>query len=453
LSEKRTQNGLDFDPKNVKKRRIQRRDWGFRYKTKRPERLRSRANLTPAARIRRTGKTPHDVLESRFEEWLLGQLSAHASHSNLPSFGVGLESPTEECDYASSFSKSIAGLFSAAHVDSGNTAAARAASGLVVPIEKGAPLIAIVGPTAAGKSALALVLAESLDGEIVNYDSVQVYRGFDVGSGKLAPEERRGVPHHLLDDLDPEEPFTAGDYRRQALRILAGIRERGRLPVFVGGTGLYLRAVFMGLFDGPPRSEELRGRLRALAERKGREFLHRLLERLDPEAAAQIQPRDTQKTVRAVEVCILARTPISKMQARGRNGLEGYRVVKLGVDPDRKELYARIDRRVEQMFAKGLVEETRALLAHSDSSRAKALGALGYRQACAVAQGQMSLPEAILQTQAATRRYAKRQMTWFRHEADITWWRGFGDDSRIQTQVMNFLREIGVAQPGRGPEL
>jgi len=324
---------------------------------------------------------------------------------------------------------------------------------MVVPIEKDAPLIAIVGPTAAGKSALALVLAESLDGEIVNYDSVQVYRGFDVGSGKLAPEERRGVPHHLLDDLDPEEPFTAGDYRRQALRILAGIRERGRLPVFVGGTGLYLRAVFMGLFDGPPRSEELRGRLRALAERKGREFLHRLLERLDPEAAAQIQPRDTQKTVRAVEVCILARTPISKMQARGRNGLEGYRVVKLGVDPDRKELYARIDGRVEQMFAKGLVEETRALLARSESSRAKALGALGYRQACAVAQGQMSLPEAILQTQAATRRYAKRQMTWFRHEADITWWRGFGDDSRIQTQVMNFLREIGVAQPGRGPEL
>ena len=323
----------------------------------------------------------------------------------------------------------------------------------MVPIEKGAPLIAIVGPTAAGKSALALVLAESLDGEIVNYDSVQVYRGFDVGSGKLAPEERRGVPHHLLDDLDPGEPFTAGDYRRQALRILAGIRERGRLPVFVGGTGLYLRAVFMGLFDGPPRSEELRGRLRALAERKGREFLHRLLERLDPEAAAQIQPRDTQKTVRAVEVCILARTPISKMQARGRNGLEGYRVVKLGVDPDRKELYARIDGRVEQMFAKGLVEETRALLARSESSRAKALGALGYRQACAVAQGQMSLTEAILQTQAATRRYAKRQMTWFRHEADITWWRGFGDDSRIQTQVMNFLREIGVAQPGRGPEL
>jgi len=324
---------------------------------------------------------------------------------------------------------------------------------MVVPIEKGAPLIAIVGPTAAGKSALALVLAESLDGEIINYDSVQVYRGFDIGSGKLAPEERGGVPHHLLDSLEPEKPFTAGDYRREALRVLAGIRERARLPIFVGGTGLYLRAVFMGLFDGPPRSEKLRDRLRALAERKGREFLHRLLARLDPEAAAQIQPRDTQKTVRAVEVCLLARTPISKMQARGRSGLEGFREVKLGLDPERKELYARIDARVEQMFAKGLVEETRALLARSDSGRAKALGALGYRQACAVAQGQMSLPEAVLQTQAATRRYAKRQITWFRHEAGITWWRGFGDDPRIQKQALNFLREMGISAPGRGPEL
>ena len=324
---------------------------------------------------------------------------------------------------------------------------------MVVPIEKSAPLIAIVGPTAAGKSALALALAESLDGEIVNYDSVQVYRGFDIGSGKLAPEERRGVPHHLLDGLEAEEQFTAGDYRREALRVLAGIKERARLPVFVGGTGLYLRAVFMGLFDGPPRSEELRGRLRAIAERRGREFLHRLLKRLDPEAAARIQLRDTQKSVRALEVCILARTPISKMQARGRSGLEGYRVVKVGLDPERKELYARINRRVERMFARGLVEETRALLARQDSSRIKALGALGYRQACAVAKGQMSLPEAILQTQVATRRYAKRQLTWFRHEAGITWLGGFGDDPRIQSQVINLLQEMGVAAPSRGPEL
>jgi tRNA dimethylallyltransferase len=323
---------------------------------------------------------------------------------------------------------------------------------MVVPIEKGAPLVAIVGPTAAGKSALALAVAESLDGEIVNYDSVQLYRGFDIGSGKLAPEERRGVPHHLLDCLAAEEPFTAGDYRREALGVLAEIRDRARLPVFVGGTGLYLRAVFMGLFDGPPRSEELRGRLRALAERRGREFLHRLLERLDPDAAARIQPRDTQKTMRALEVCLLARTPISKMQARGRSGLEGYRVVKVGLHPERSELCQRIDSRVELMFARGLLEETRALLARQDSSRIKALGALGYRQAAALARGQLSLPEAILQTQVATRRYAKRQMTWFRHEAGIIWFGGFGDDPRVQGQVINLLHERGIAAPGRGPQ-
>jgi tRNA dimethylallyltransferase len=324
---------------------------------------------------------------------------------------------------------------------------------MVGPIEKGAPVVAIVGPTAAGKSALALALAESLDGEIVNYDSVQVYRGFDIGSGKLAPEERRGVPHHLLDCVEAEEHFTAGDYRREALRVLAGIKERARLPVFVGGTGLYLRAVFVGLFEGPARSEELRDRLRGIAERRGREFLHRLLNRLDPEAAARIQVRDMQKTVRALEVCILARTPISKMQARGRSGLEGYRVIKVGLNPERKQLHQRIDRRVERMFASGLLEETRTMLARKDSSRIKALGALGYRQACAVAKRQLSLPEAILQAQVATRQYAKRQTTWFRHEAGIIWYGGFGDEPRIQSQVINLLHQVGVGARRREPDL
>ncbi len=324
---------------------------------------------------------------------------------------------------------------------------------MVVPIEEGAPLVAIVGPTAAGKSALALALAKSLDGEIVNYDSVQVYRGFDIGSGKLALDERLGVPHHLLDFLEADEQFTAGDYRREALRILGEIKERARLPVFVGGTGLYLRALFMGLFEGPPRSEELRDRLRGIAERKGREFLYRLLQRLDSEAASRIQPRDTQKAVRALEVCIVARTPFSKMQASGRSGLQGYRVVKVGLDPDRNELHRRINRRVEQMFAGGLVEETRALLARQDSSRIKALGALGYRQACAVARGQLNLPDAILQAQVATRRYAKRQMTWFRHESGIIWCGGFGDDPSTQSQVIDLLHHAGVAALRRGLEL
>ena len=293
-----------------------------------------------------------DVLELCLEEWLLGQVSVHTSHPNSLSFSPGLKPSTEEVGHASLFPNSTTRLFSAARGGFGNPAPARPTAGLVGPIEMAAPLIAIVGPTAAGKSALALAVAASLDGEIVNYDSVQLYRGFDIGSGKLSRQERCGIPHHLLDCLDAEEQFTAGDYRREALRVLAEIRARTRLPVFVGGTGLYLRAVFMGLFDGPPRSEELRRRLRGLTERRGREFLHRLLKRLDAAAATRIQPRDTQKAVRALEVCILARTPISKMQARGRSGLEGYRVVKVGLNPERRELCQRIDKRVEEMFAR-----------------------------------------------------------------------------------------------------
>jgi tRNA dimethylallyltransferase len=306
------------------------------------------------------------------------------------------------------------------------------------------PLIAIVGPTAAGKSALALALAKQLNGEVVNYDSVQLYRGFDVGSGKLPPAERRGVAHHLLDCLEPADVFTAGDYRREALKVLADLRERAKLPVFAGGTGLYLRALLLGLFEGPIRSEALRERLRAMVERRGREFLHRLLARLDAAAAARIQPRDTQKLIRAVEVCILARQPLSAMHARGRAGLEGYRVTKLGLNPPRAQLYDRINGRVERMFATGLMEETQALLYLSDAGCIKSLGALGYRQARAVWEGRMSREEAVTATQAATRHYAKRQFTWFRREADITWFEGFGDNPQVQSRIMETLGRTPV---------
>jgi len=307
------------------------------------------------------------------------------------------------------------------------------------PGEGGYPLIAIVGPTAAGKSALALALAERLNGEVVNYDSVQLYRGFDVGSGKLPLAERRGVAHHLLDCLEPADVFTAGDYRREALKVLADLRGRAKLPIFVGGTGLYLRALLEGLFEGPVRSEALRERLRALVERRGREFLHRLLARLDRSAAARIQPRDTQKLIRAVEVCILARQPLSALQARGRAGLEGYRVTKLGLHPPRARLYDRINRRVEHMFRAGLLEETQALLYHPDAARIKPLGALGYRQARAVLEGKASRAEALSATQVATRHYAKRQLTWFRREADIFWFEGFGDDPHVQGRLLETL--------------
>lgn len=309
------------------------------------------------------------------------------------------------------------------------------------------PIIAVVGPTAAGKSALGLVLAKRLGGEIVNYDSVQVYRGFDIGTGKVSAEDRRGVPHHLLDSEEPDQIFTAGDYCREAIPVLAGIRDRGKLPVLVGGTGLYLRALLLGLFEGPARSENLRARLRVLGERRGREFLHRLLERLDPATAKRVARRDTQKVIRALEVCLLSRRSFSALLARGRTGLRGFQVFKIGLNPDRAELYQRINRRVENMFAAGLLEETRAHLKSSVAARARPLAALGYRQACAALRGEMSIEEAVRTTQAATRRYAKRQLTWFRHEVGVAWFGGFGDDSEIQHRVLDFLRcRVPVAQ-------
>ena len=286
---------------------------------------------------------------------------------------------------------------------------------------------------------MALRLAEQFDGEVVNYDSIQLYRGFNVGSGKLFPSERHGIPHHLLDCLDPEQSFTAGDYRREARKVLADLRARCKLPIFAGGTGLYLRALLLGLFDGPQRSEALRERLRVMGETRGRPYLHRLLARLDRAAAVRIQPRDTQKLIRAVEVCILARQPLSTLQARGRSALEGFGAVKIGLNPPRQQLYERINRRVETMFAGGLLEETQAMLDRPEPHRIKALEALGYRQAHRVLEGKMGHQEAVLATQAATRHYAKRQLTWFRREEDIYWCEGFGDDPLVQQHVLATL--------------
>ena len=317
--------------------------------------------------------------------------------------------------------------------------------------------MAVVGPTASGKSSLAIALALRWNGEIVNCDSVQFYRGFDIGTGKVPPQERRGVPHHLLDIADPEQVFTAGDFRQEAIRVLAGIRERQRLPVIVGGTGLYLRALLLGLFAGPQRSEALRARLRALAERRSREFLHRMLVRFDPKAAARIHPRDTPKIIRALEVCLLARQPISTLHERGREGLQGFRVLKVGLSPARASLALRINWRVEQMFAAGLLDEVRDMLSGSGADRIKPLGALGYRQAREVLAGTKTLGEAIREIQTATRRYAKRQMTWFRRETDIAWFAGFGDDPVIQQSVSTWLakrlgeRPEGLQSTDEGP--
>src|SRR5438045_1052002 len=224
-------------------------------------------------------------------------------------------------------------------------------------------LVAIVGPTASGKTALSLALAERFGGEIVNCDSVAVYRDFNLGTAKPSPEERARAPHHLLDIVAPTEHFTAGDYARAARTVLAEIRTRGRVPIVVGGTGLYLRALLEGLFAGPPRSEELRERLRERAAERGAPYLHRLLARLDRDAAARIHANDTPKLIRAVEVCLGSRRRMTELWQEGREPLRGFRIARIGLDPDRAALYARINARAEQMFAAGLVEETRDLIA------------------------------------------------------------------------------------------
>ncbi len=306
------------------------------------------------------------------------------------------------------------------------------------PNDRQYPLVAIVGPTASGKSALAVRLALAFGGEIVNFDSVQIYRGFDIGSGKLRLAERQEVPHHLLDVAGPETRFTAGDYRREALRVLADLRRRGRLPVLTGGTGLYLRVLLLGLFEGPARSDELRRRLSAIAERRGREFLHRMLVRKDPQTAARIHARDTQKTIRALEVCLLERRRFSELLERGREGVEGFRAWKIGLAPPREELVKRINERVERMFAGGIIEEVRGALDSAEWGQIP-LEALGYRQARAYIQGDMTREAAIRETQALTRQYAKRQMTWFRREPGVHWFSGFGDDPAVEEQVLRWF--------------
>lgn len=295
-------------------------------------------------------------------------------------------------------------------------------------------LVAIVGPTASGKTALSLALAERFRGEIVNCDSVAIYREFEIGTAKPSPEERARAPHHLLDFLAPDQVFTAGDYARAARQALAGIKQHGRLPIVVGGTGLYLRALLEGLFSGPPRSEDLRERLRARAAERGPSYLHRMLRRLDPASAASIHENDEPKLIRAIEVCLLARERMSELWKRGRDPLTGFRILRIGLDPDRNQLYTRINRRAAKMFDAGLIEETKVILAKYGPA-AMPLGSLGYKQAVQHLRGEIDRKLAVWAAQQAHRNYAKRQMTWFRREPDVRWLKNFGDDLGIQAEA------------------
>ncbi|MFZ1136155.1 MAG: tRNA (adenosine(37)-N6)-dimethylallyltransferase MiaA [Candidatus Korobacteraceae bacterium] len=290
-------------------------------------------------------------------------------------------------------------------------------------------LLVILGPTASGKSALAIDLAERFSGEIVSCDSVAVYRNFEIGTAKPSRDDRARIPHHLIDVADPGEPFTAGEYARQARTALNDIAQRKHPPIVVGGTGLYLRALLEGLFPGPQRSDELRERLRARATERGSAYLHRLLQRLDPASAAAIHPNDSPKLIRAVEVCLTARGPMSELWQQGRDPLKGFRVLRIGLNPTREQLYERINRRAAQMFDDGLVAETQTLLERCGD--VSPIHSLGYQQALQHIRGELTLAQAIAAAQQGHRNYAKRQMTWFRREPNVTWLEGFGDDPVI----------------------
>jgi len=302
-------------------------------------------------------------------------------------------------------------------------------------------MIAFAGPTGSGKSELALRLAERFGGEIVNCDSVQVFRYFNIGTAKLPETEWRGIPHHLIDAREPDQVFTAGDFARTARPILREITGRGRLPVVVGGTGFYLRALVEGLAPGPERDEALRARLAAKeARRPG--TVHRLLKRLDPATATRMHPNDVPKAMRALEICLRARKPAAEVFAGGRDALTGYRVLKIGLFPDREKLVARLEARVEAMFAGGLVAETEAILARGVAATAKPFESIGYRQALQVVRGELSVKDAIFYSKRDTRQYAKRQMTWFRQEPALEVVRGFGDDEEVAARVMARVGEF-----------
>jgi tRNA dimethylallyltransferase len=306
------------------------------------------------------------------------------------------------------------------------------------------PIVAIVGPTASGKSGLGIELALRIDGEIVNCDSVQVYQGIRIATAKVPLEERRGVPHHLIDFVSPAVNFTAADWARAAIATIAEIEARNRCALLVGGTGFYLRALRRPFFASPPTDEHLRARLTAIRERRGPEHLHRILQRLDAAEGAQLNARDWPRVQRAIEVCLQTGAPISRQRAlRAKPPSLATRIQIIALNPPRNELYARINARTETHFANGLVEEVRGLLAEGVPAKSSALGAHGYRRVVEFLDKRRDLESAMEQTKLDVRHYAKRQLTWFRHEPDVQWLDGFGDDPEVVEQALALLQRPG----------
>ena len=301
--------------------------------------------------------------------------------------------------------------------------------------DRGPLLVVVLGPTASGKTALAMALARRFGGEIVNCDSVAMYREFGIGTAKPTRDERAEVPHHLVDCVDPLSDVSAGGYARQARQVVREIAERKHLPIVSGGTGLYLRALLEGLFAGPQRSDALRGRLRQRVEERGADYLHRILRRLDSSAAERIHANDVPKAIRAIEVCLASRKPMTKLWQQGREPLAGFRILRLGLNPEREALYARINERAAKMFDEGLIAETETLLAKY-GAHARPLASLGYKQAGQSLRGELDREPALRAAQQAHRNYAKRQITWFRREPDVHWLAGFGDDPAVQAAAI-----------------
>ena len=310
------------------------------------------------------------------------------------------------------------------------------------------PLPVVLGPTGSGKSDLSLFIARAVGGEIVNCDSLQVYRGFDIGTAKLSKAERQGIPHHLIDIVEPSGLFTAGDYARAAETVIREISERGRTAVLVGGTGFYLRGLLEGLSPGPSRDSNLRARLEAREQRRPGS-MHRLLMRLDDVSAARIHPNDKNKTMRALEIRLLKGISLSSLFESGRIPLRDYFPIKIGLDPPREALYIKLNERARRMFypdvtRESLLDEVRRLLATGVPSAAKPFESLGYTQALSVLEGRMSEEQALESTQIETRRYAKRQQTWFRKEQGVHWIEGFGDEPRVRAEALAILERAVI---------
>ena len=300
-------------------------------------------------------------------------------------------------------------------------------------------LVAILGPTATGKSALALAVAERFDGEIINCDSTAVYRGFDIGTDKIAVADRRGIPHHLIDIVDPTDEYTAAQFARDAAQVVREIYARGRLPILAGGTGFYYRALIRGLFPGPGKDTALRRRLELIAERRGVTCLHRMLKRVDAESALRIQPRDLKRLVRALEVYFLTGRPLTAHFAETVSPLADVQVIAIALRLAAAVTSERVTRRVDEQFARGLVDEIRTLLAHGIPEAARPFGGLVYRQALEHLHGVRDEPATRALIAQENRRYARRQLIWFRKEPNLVWFDGPGESAATIAAVTSLI--------------